>query len=340
MGVGVSLSGLASAAANEGCIGTIASAGIGRTETDFHSDYLAANDRALRREIRRAKSLTSGFIGLNIMVAMSNFDGLAQVAIDEGIDVIFAGAGLPLSLPQHRKPDSKTMLVPIISSARAAGLICKSWMHKWDCLPDAFVLEGPRAGGHLGFKLTQLDDPEFALEVLLPQVLEQVTIYENRYGKEIPVIAAGGIFTGGDIVKFMRMGASGVQLGTRFVGTLECDADIQFKQAYLRATPEDIVIIRSPVGMPGRAIRNQYIDDVESGQKKPYKCPFHCIVTCDYTNSPYCIADALINAQRGNLVDGFAFCGANAYRVNEIVSVKQLVDSLLAEIREAESSAP
>jgi len=338
MGVAISLSRLASAVANEGCIGVIAAAGIGRNEPDFHSAFLQASIRALRKEIRQAKSQTDGILGLNIMVALSTFGELAQAAIEEEIDIIFAGAGLPLSLPQYRKPDSKTKLVPIISSARAAGLICKSWMHKWDYLPDAIVLEGPKAGGHLGFKETQIFDPDFALEKLLPAVLDEVSIYANRYGKHIPVIAAGGIYTGHDILKFMRMGAAGVQMGTRFVATHECDADPGFKQAYIDATEDKIVIIKSPVGMPGRAIRNKYIDEVDSGQKKPYKCPFHCIVTCDYKDSPYCIADALVSAQEGHLEDGFAFAGANAYRVSEIVSVKQLITSLLTEVHEAEAA--
>jgi nitronate monooxygenase len=338
MGVAISLSRLAAAVANEGCIGVIAASGVGMNEPDFHTSFLKANMRALRNEIRKAKSMTDGILGLNIMVALSTFADWAQVAIEEEIDIIFAGAGLPLSLPQYRTAGSKTMLVPIVSSARAAGLICKSWMHKWDCLPDAVVLEGPKAGGHLGFKESQIFDPDFALEKLLPAVLDEVGIYANRYGKHIPVIAAGGIYTGSDILKFMRMGAAGVQMGTRFVATDECDADPRFKQAYVDATEDEIVIIKSPVGMPGRAIRNKYIEDVESGQKKPYKCPFHCIITCDFTNSPYCIADALTSAQRGNLTDGFAFSGANAYRVKEIVSVKQLVESLLTEAREAEAA--
>ncbi|MGB5107125.1 MAG: nitronate monooxygenase [Candidatus Zixiibacteriota bacterium] len=335
MGVGVSLSGLASAVANEGCIGMIASAGIGMNEPDFYSNFLEANMRALRREIRRAKSLSDGPIGLNIMVAFSNFGDLVQTAIEEEIDIIFSGAGLPLNLPQYRKPDTKTMLVPIVSSARAVGIICKRWLHKYDYLPDAVVVEGPNAGGHLGFSLEHISDPEYALEKLLPLVLEEVSLYENRYGKKIPVIAAGGIYTGGDIRRFITMGASGVQMGTRFVATHECDAHLSFKQAYIDSTEDDIVIIKSPVGMPGRAIRNKYIDDVSSGIKKPYKCPYHCIITCDYKNSPYCIAHALISAQKGYLRNGFAFCGKNAYRVTEIISTRELVSMLVAEYENA-----
>ncbi len=336
MGVGVSLSGLASAVASEGCIGVIASAGIGMNEPDFYSNFLEANTRALRREIRRAKSLTTGIIGLNIMVAFSNFGDLVQTAIEEEIDIIFSGAGLPLNLPQYRRPGTKTMLVPIVSSARAVGLICKRWLHKYDYLPDAFVVEGPRAGGHLGFRVEQIADPEYALEKLVPPILEEVAIFEKQTGKKIPVIAAGGIYTGRDIRRFTDMGVAGVQMGTRFVATYECDADQAFKQAYIDSNSEDIVIIKSPVGMPGRAIRNKYIDDVSAGVKKPYKCPYHCIITCDYNNSPYCIAHALISAQKGYLHNGFAFAGANAYRVDQVVSVKQLVSTLLEEYENAD----
>jgi nitronate monooxygenase len=267
------------------------------------------------------------------MVALSNFDLLARAAIEEGIDIIFAGAGLPMSLPQHLKANSKTKLVPIVSSARAVGLICKRWLHRYDYLPDAIVVEGPQAGGHLGFKIEQIEDPEFALDKLLTAVLEEVLPISQHYGKPIPVIVGGGVYTGSDIMKYLRMGASGVQMGTRFVATDECDADAAFKQAYLEATVEELVIIKSPVGMPARAIRNKYLDDVESGKKHPYKCPYHCIITCDYKNSPYCIAHALISAQQGYMHNGFAFAGANAHRVNEIVPVKKLVESLVEEIR-------
>lgn len=339
MGVGVSLSGLASAVANEGCIGVIASAGIGMSEPDFYSNYLEANTRALRREIRNAKARTDGPIGVNIMVAFSNFGDLVQTAIEEEIDIIFSGAGLPLNLPQYRKQDTRTKLVPIVSSARAVGLLCKRWLSKFDYLPDAFVVEGPRAGGHLGFRIEQITDPEFALEKLIPPILEEVAIFEKLTGKRIPVIAAGGIYTGSDIHRFIDMGAAGVQMGTRFVTTFECDANDAFKQAYVNSIADDIVIIKSPVGMPGRAIRNKYLDDVVSGMKQPYKCPYHCIITCDYQNSPYCIAHALISAQKGYLHNGFAFAGANAYRAKEILSVKELVTTLIAEYEYAELAA-
>jgi nitronate monooxygenase len=228
-----------------------------------------------------------------------------------------------------------TKLVPIVSSGRAARIIAKRWTEKYNYVPDAFVLEGPLAGGHLGFKLEQIDDPEYGLEKLLPEVLIEARRLEDHYGKPVPVIAAGGIYTGADIYRFLQMGASGVQMATRFVTTHECDAAIEFKQAYLAARPEDIVIIKSPVGLPGRAVRNAFIDDVNAGNRKPFKCPYHCIITCDVAKSPYCIALALVNAQRGRLDNGFAFCGSNAHRATEIVSVKELVSALRAEYQEA-----
>jgi nitronate monooxygenase len=336
MGVGVSLAGLAAAVANAGGIGVIATAGIGMIEPDLFQHFEAANLRALGKEIRRAKALSpQGILGVNIMVALSNFGELVTTAIAEGIDVIFSGAGLPLDLPQYLPGGGRTKLVPIVSSGRAARIIAKRWTDRYAHPPDAVVVEGPRAGGHLGFKLEQIDDPAYALEALLADVLTEVAPFAARAGRPIPVIAGGGIYTGADIHRFLQLGASGVQMATRFVTTHECDASVGFKEAYLRATPEDLVIIKSPVGMPGRVIRNQFIDDLNAGKKVPFTCPYHCIVTCDYATSPYCIALALINAQRGRMAHGFAFAGDNAHRATVIVSVQELVDTLLAEYHAA-----
>ena len=335
MGVGISLSGLASAVANEGGIGVIATAGIGMNEPDFSRNFLEANIRALRKEIRTARELTKGILGVNIMVALSNFTDMVRTAIDEGIDIIFSGAGLPLNLPQLLNSTIKTKLVPIVSSARASGIIAKKWSEKYNCLPDAIVVEGPLAGGHLGFKEQMIGDPEYSLEKLVPEVIHAIKPYEERYKKSIPVIAAGGIYTGKDIYRFFQLGASGVQMATRFVTTYECDASEKFKQTYVDSRREDIVIIKSPVGMPGRAIRNAFLDEVSQGKRKPFKCPYHCIKTCDYKNSPYCIAFALINAKKGNLSNGFAFAGENAYRAKGIISVKELIETLKKEYEDA-----
>lgn len=328
MGVGISLSGLSTAVANQGGIGVISVAGIGMGEADFFKNYVEANIRALRNEIRKARSLTKGVLGVNIMVALSNFSEMVTVAIEEGIDIIFAGAGLPLNLPSLLNHSVKTKLVPIISSARAANLITRRWFERYHYKPDAFVVEGPKAGGHLGFKPEQITDPNYQLEKIIPEVVTEVKALEKTIEGDIPVIAAGGIYTGDDIQKYLSLGASGIQMGTRFVATEECDASEEFKQSYIDSKKEDIVIIKSPVGLPGRAIRNAFINDVEAGEKKPFSCPYHCIITCDYKKSPYCISNALMQAKKGNLQHGFAFSGANAYRVDSIVPVEKLINEL------------
>jgi NAD(P)H-dependent flavin oxidoreductase YrpB (nitropropane dioxygenase family) len=334
MGVGISLSGLAAATANAGGVGVIAAAGIGLLESDGIKDFLGANLRGLRKEIRRARELTRGILGVNIMVALSNFVDLVKAAVEEKIDIIFAGAGLPVNLPEFVK-GSSTMIAPIVSSGRAATLILKRWRDKYSYTADAVVVEGPKAGGHLGFKSEQLADSNFALEKILVDVIEAVRPFGEEAGRNIPVIAGGGVYTGADIRRILELGASGVQMATRFVATEECDASPAFKNSYVEAREEDLEIISSPVGMPGRAIRNAFLDDVSSGLRKPFSCPFKCIVTCDYEKAPYCISLALYNAQKGCLDKGFAFAGANAYRVDKIVKVGELVDSLVAEYEES-----
>lgn len=337
MGVGISLAGLASAVANEGGIGVIAAAGIGMPEKDFFSNYLEANVRALKKEIQKARRLTRGILGINIMVALSNYADMVRTAVAEGIDIIFSGAGLPLDLPELLEGNRKTRLVPIVSSGRAAKIICKRWAERYGRLPDAFVVEGPKAGGHLGFKPEQLDDPRYSLEELVPQVIAALKPFTDEQGDAIPVIAAGGIYDGADMSRFLNLGAAGVQMGTRFVTTDECDASLEFKQSYINARREDIIVIQSPVGMPGRAIRNRFLDDVSAGKKTPFKCPYHCIRTCDYKESPYCIFFALVNAQRGKLSSGFAFAGVNAWRATEIVPVREMMAALMREYDEAEA---
>jgi nitronate monooxygenase len=335
MGVGVSLSGLASAVANQGGIGVIAAAGIGMLENDGPSNYLDASIRALRNEIRKARKLTQGIIGVNIMVALSNFVDLVKTSIEEGADAIFAGAGLPLNLPEYAGKTSRTKLIPIVSSAKAATLLIKKWVGKYDYIPDAFVVEGPKAGGHLGFKPEQIDDPDYALEKIVVDVVNSVRPFEEEFGKPIPIIAGGGIYTGEDMYNIMKLGASGVQMATRFVTTDECDASVDFKNTYIHATKDDIGIIKSPVGLPGRVIVNEFIQSVNAGGKTPFRCPYHCITTCEYKSSPYCIAIALINAKKGNLKNGFAFAGANAYRATEIKPVEEVCDFIKGEYIQA-----
>jgi NAD(P)H-dependent flavin oxidoreductase YrpB (nitropropane dioxygenase family) len=335
MGVGISLSGLAAAVANEGGVGVISSAGLGLLYKDFSANYLEASIYGLKEEIRKAREKTLGVIGVNIMVAMTNFVDMVKTAISEKADMIIAGAGLPLDLPSFLKKDSTTKLVPIVSSARAAKIICEKWKTNYNYLPDAVIVEGPKAGGHLGFKEEQIYDNNYRLEKLVPEIVNELKPFEEKSNKPIPLIAAGGIYTGTDVRNIMKLGASGVQMATRFVTTVECDAPEAFKQAYIDADEKDIEIIKSPVGMPGRAILSSFIRKVKDGKKQPKKCPFKCIRTCDITKSPYCIIIALINALKGNFENGFAFAGSNAYRATKISSVKEIFQSLIKEYKES-----
>lgn len=339
MGVGISLSGLASAVANAGGIGVISTAGIGMLEPDFATNFAETNKRALRKEIRKAKNMTKGIIGVNIMVALSDFYDIVKVAVEERVDLVLLGAGLPLRnlkvLLTDELKEIKTKIVPIVSSARAAKVIFQYWQKNYQHVPDAVVVEGPLAGGHLGFKKEQIDSSDYTLEKILPEVISVIKPFEQYFHKNIPVIAAGGIYTGADIYKFMQLGAQGVQMATRFVATNECDASIKFKDTYIKCKKEDIIIIDSPVGLPGRAIKNKFLEEVSAGIRKPFKCPWKCLKTCNFKKSLYCIALALTNAKKGELEEGFAFAGANAYLVDKIISVKELIATLLEEYKRA-----
>ncbi len=335
MGVGISLSQLAAAVANEGGVGVISSAGLGLLYRNLGKDYIEASIQGLKEELRKAREKTKGVIGVNVMVAMSNFTDMVKTAIAEKADIIFSGAGLPLDMPSFLKSDSTTKLVPIVSSGRAAKIICEKWKKDYNYLPDAVVVEGPKAGGHLGFKAEQITDENYSLEHLIPEVVSAVQVFEEKYEVKIPVIAAGGVYTGQNILDIMKLGASGVQMGTRFVTTTECDASDAFKQTYIDANEEDIKIIKSPVGMPGRAIGNNFLEKVRLGMKQPIRCPFKCIKTCEISSSPYCIITALFNAFKGNLENGYAFAGANAYLAKKIVSVKETFNEIKREYMES-----
>ncbi len=340
MGIGVSGRKLAVAVANEGGIGVISAVGMGylkssklTTLSSVKTVDESPNIRALRHEIREARKQTSGILGVNIMVVISDFAETVAASIEEGIDIIFAGAGLPLDLPSFLTDGCKTKLAPIISSAKAAKLICKKWHKKYGYLPDAFVVEGPMAGGHLGFKVENIEKPEFQLENLVKEVLDQTKKLEQEYGKKISVIGGGGIYTGEDIANLINLGADGVQMATRFVATEECDAADEFKQAYVNCKKEDIGIIKSPVGLPGRAIIGKFLDSAIKGNQRPRICPRECITTCEKEKTLYCISSALLNAVHGNMDRGFAFIGANGYRINKIVTVKELFKELSDEFK-------
>ena len=332
MGVRVSLSSLASAVTNAGGIGTLSSIGLGDF-VDSLSEYEKISREALEREIHQVKRMTAGPVAVNFMGALSNVNDLIKTAVHEGIKIIVFGAGLPSALPEL-VPDPDVNLVPIVSSARVAELIMRVWDKRYGRTADAFILEGPLAGGHLGFSRQQLAQPqEFSLERLLPDLLEAIKAYEDKYGRKIPVIAGGGIFDGRDIARMLALGASGVQMATRFVCTLECGVSSEFKQAYLDAKEEDIVIIDSPVGMPGRAIRNDFLKDLETRSNFSVKCPYRCLTACKADKAHYCIAKVLLNSYLGDVKNGLIFCGQNAHRIDKIVTVKEIFAELVDEMQ-------
>ena len=333
MGVGVSLSSLASAVAREGGIGVISAAQPGFNEEDFETNTKEANVRALKREIKKAKSMSNGgIIGVNIMVAMNNYEDFIKASVEAGADVIISGAGLPTTLPKYTK-GSSVKIAPIVSSARAAKLMCKVWKERYNYLPDFLVVEGPKAGGHLGFKMDELlDHEEEPLDKIVPEVIEVAKSYKDE--KEIPVIAAGGIYTESDIAKYLKLGADGVQMATRFICTEECDADIKFKEEFLKCHEDEIKIIKSPVGMPGRAVHNQFLKDVEEGKVKVNRC-FGCVKKCNPKTTPYCITRALVNAVKGDVDHGLIFTGTNGYRNDKIVKVHDLINELVTEAEAA-----
>lgn len=336
MGVQVSKAGLAAAVSNAGGLGVIASVGLafGEETNDPLGDYVTRSRNALIRNIKQARKMTDKPLGVNIMCALTNYEDLVDAAQQESIEVIISGAGLPLKLPSLIK-NKRTKLVPIVSSARAAKVICLVWKKKYGRYPDAIVVEGPLAGGHLGYALDELKDSAHVnLDQILTDVVAAVKEFETS-GHKISVIAAGGIFDGEDIARVIRLGASAVQMATRFVCTHECDADYRYKEAYLKASQEDIVIIKSPVGMPGRVIMNEFVKKIVSGARIDFGCPYRCLSTCDNQKVNYCIANALYNAAIGHMDKGFAMCGSNAYRINKIVSVKELFAELVGEARAA-----
>lgn len=333
MGVGVTRSGLASAITNAGGLGVLSGVNLGYEEPDFLTNRLDANLRALKREIQRAKEKTkNGPIGVNFMVAMNSYAEHVKVAVKEGVDIIVSGAGIPTDLPEFVK-NSKTKLAPIVSSSKAALLISKLWDRNYNVVPDAIVLEGIEAGGHLGFKVKDLENQTFDAEKCIGEIKEAIKPYEEKYQKKIPVILAGGIFDGKDIANALSIGANAVQMATRFVATEECDASMAFKQAYINAKKEDVRIIVSPVGLPGRAIQSSLLKNLDSGNKPPIKACVNCLRTCDVRTTPYCISQALVHSVQGNTEEGLIFAGSNVYRVEEMRSVPSLFEELITDAK-------
>ncbi len=331
MGVGVSLGGLAGSVAHCGGIGVISTAGIGFNEPDFWQNLAASNIKGLKQEIAKAKCIAKGkgLIAINAMVATTDYAQSVVTAIKEGIDRIISGAGLPLELPSLAA-GSNVLLAPIVSSAKAINTICKSWDRRDGVAPDFVVVEGALAGGHLGFKKDDIvNNTAQPLDTIVAEVVQAVKPYEEKYNKCIPVFAAGGIYTAQDVARVMGCGASGVQIGTRFIATHECDASDAYKQMFIDCTEKDIIIVPSPAGLPGRAINSAHIKRlIQQGRIAPKKCA-GCLKTCKIEKTPYCIMNALIEAVKGNYDEGLFFTGSNGHRIERIVSVKELIDEIM-----------
>ena len=330
MGVGVSLSGLAGAVAKEGGMGVISTAQIGYDDPDFVGHESECNLKAIERHIKRAKEIAqgNGMVAVNVMVALQHYKEHVLAAVKAGVDAIISGAGLPMDLPELVK-GSNTKIAPIVSSRKAAALMLKSWMKKYQVLPDFIVVEGPKAGGHLGFHVEDIERMaagDFTAEV--KGIIEEKENYEKLYGKKIPVFLAGGIWDHEDVAWAKELGVDGVQVATRFVATEECDASTEYKMAYVNAKSEDVKIIKSPVGMPGRALNNKMIQDLELGRQKVQRC-YHCIKNCNPAEIPYCITNALVNAVKGNVDQGLIFCGSNVGRIDKISNVHEVVEDLM-----------
>ncbi len=325
MGVGISRHKLASAVSREGGLGVISTAQIGYDEPEFMKDPINTNLKAIKKHVTLAKKEAGGApIGVNIMVATKEYEKYVIASVEAGVDVIISGAGLPVDLPAYVK-GSEAVIAPIVSSEKACHVILKLWDRKYKRTADFIVIEGPKAGGHLGFsreELAHIEDLDYDAEI--KKIIECVHIYEEKYKQKIPVIVAGGIFDKQDIAHAMELGADGVQIASRFVATRECDASEAFKQAYVAAKEEDIVIVDSPVGMPGRAIRNKFIEEHKGKRDKITKC-HRCLQGCDPSKIPYCITKALTNAAEGNLEEALIFVGANVGRIKSIMSVHELI---------------
>lgn len=336
MGVGVSLGRLAGNVALNGAMGVISTVNAGYREKDFDTNPFEANIRALKSEIRKAFDISKGkgIVAINVMVVVNHYEETVKAAIEEGIEAVISGAGLPLNLPEITK-GTDTLIAPIVSSGKAARVICRSWDSRYGRIPDFIVIEGPMAGGHLGFKEDEvISGSAKNPHEILPEVLTEIMPYEKKYNRKIPVFIAGGVFDGKDMAQYIKEGASGVQMATRFIATEECDASKEYKQMIVDAKEEDVTIIKSPVGMPGRAVRNSLIKRLSSGEKiPPLNCNL-CLKACPHGNkTPYCISRALIQAVQGDREDGLFFCGANVGKVDRIMTVKELIDEITEEWR-------
>lgn len=327
MGVGISLGELAGSVARLGAVGTISSVAIGYKEEDYYTNNLEANKRALQREVDKAKEISKGkgLIAINIMEAITDYEKLASFAGDTGADMLVVGAGLPLSLP--KLVEGKDILIgPIVSSLRAFKIIARTWQKKYKKKPDFLVVEGPLAGGHLGYKIEDLK------KASLGDIIGQIRAYLDQEGLDIPLIGGGGIRDSSDVRGVLDQGADGVQVGTRFITTIEAGGSKSLKDLHKSAKEEDLEIVYSPVGLPARAIHTRILDTIKN-KRIPSKRCINCLKPCDPAATPYCIHDALINGLEGNLDRGLVFAGARPQKEEKILSVDKLIDELTKEIR-------
>ncbi|HDZ5094591.1 TPA: nitronate monooxygenase [Campylobacter jejuni] len=339
MGLGISWDKLASAVSLNGGLGIISSVGTGYyEERKYVSKELNAKPygsenfysrKGLQVLINNARKVCGDApLGCNILCASNDYARIAHDACEVGFNIIVSGAGLPTNLPEFTADFPDVALVPIISSPKALKIICKRWQSRYNRLPDAVVLEGPKSGGHQGFTYEQCLDPNYQLEKLITPVVEEA----KNWGS-FPVIAAGGIWDKKDIENAISLGANGVQMGTRFIGTFECDASEEFKSVLLASKEEDIELIKSPVGYPARGIRTNLLNLVDKRMGPKINCISNCVAPCgrgkEATKVGYCIADRLFDAWSGKRETGLFFTGANGYRLDKLISVKELMEKLV-----------
>jgi nitronate monooxygenase len=340
MGVGISWDQLAGTVSKEGGLGVISSVGTGNYENRKYSDKVLKDNRPSEaNNFYSAKALKVIFdnarkicgeapLACNVLYASVNYDQIVKDACEAGADIIITGAGLPLTMPEAAKEYPDVALVPIVSTAKALRILCRRWEKTHGRLPDAVVVEGPLSGGHQGFKYDECFLPENQLESILPPVVEEA----KKWG-DIPVIAAGGIWDHDDIVRMMELGASAVQMGTRFIGTHECDAHENFKKVILDAKEENIQLLKSPVGYPARGVKTNLQTMIEENSAPKISCVSNCVAPCnrgvEAREVGYCIADRLSDAYDGVVESGLFFTGANGYRLNAIISVHELMEKLM-----------
>jgi nitronate monooxygenase len=325
---------LAGAVASYGGVGTIASVGLSCDHPLLTGrNYFDVNEIAMAEAVKVARNRApGGVLAVNCMVALTDYDRQVRSACEAGVDMIVSGSGLPMKLPEYAKDFPDVALVPIVSSLKAADLIVRKWGKLYGRLPDAIVVETPlSAGGHLGAtKMENVTDEAFSLESVVPELVKYL---DEVVKADIPVIAAGGIWDRADMDRAFGLGARGVQMGTRFACTEEGDASMRYKQAYIDATEDDVVVIMSPVGIPGRALRNPFVTKYMEGRVESKPCMAACLSHCTYLKdrTTFCIAGALVDAYMGDWETGLFFCGSNVVKCTKIEKAADIFKELIGE---------